>query len=294
MRRWCQRSYLSIGHRIFPNQDQARRLHYRSRAFPFGQIPRMCLNNIYAKENKYGGIFIAYIPFMNATHITPFLFSSLDASGQEPRLEESALSVPTAEEIQAQVFAAAQRDGWTVGYGEGFTAGKDEGWIAGKQEGRIAGNTEGLAAAATEVVFLRTLAAELANWEEETREFVERMTLSIALDVARFVIRKETRETTAGALQQQLQNLLKTLPLPTLTPHLVLHPDDIESLQDSAPGAWTITPDPLMERGGVRVQARPPETSGQTTGAEKFTMPEWDARIETRWGEALSKLTGAD
>lgn len=230
---------------------------------------------------------------MNATHITPFLFSSLDASGQEPLPEESALSVPTAEELQAQALAA-QMKGWAVGHDEGFAVGKEEGWLAGKQEGWLAGNAEGLAAAAMAVVFLRTLAAELANWEEETTEFVERMTLSIALDVARFVIRKEIRETTTDVLQQQLQDLLKTLPLPTLTPLLVLHPDDIKSLQDSAPGTWTITPDPHMERGGVRVQSRPPETSGQTTSTERFIMPEWDARIETRWGEALSKLTGAD
>ncbi len=231
---------------------------------------------------------------MNRAHITPFHFSSLDASEPDPVPDDTALSVPTAEEIQAQAFADAQAAGWTAGHDEGFAVGKEEGRAAGKQEGWIDGNVEGLAAAETTVAFLRTLAAELANWKEDTTEFVERMTLSIALDVARFVIRKEIRETTADELRKQLHDLLKTLPLPNLTPLLVLHPDDIKSLQDSVPGTWSITPDPSMERGGVRVQARSPEASGQATSTERFTMPEWDARIETRWGEAISKLMGSD
>ncbi len=208
-----------------------------------------------------------------------------------PIPDDSTNSSP--EELQAQAFAEAQREGWKKGKEEGFTVGREEGFAAGRLEGKESGFSEGMQNAQDAVSFLRNLASELSKWEEEVAEFVERTTIAIALDVAKLVIHREIKKTTAKEFVTHLQKMLQQIPFPEISPTLVLHPDDAALIQSVAPAEWDIEIDKDMERGGVRIRHKPTSASSYFA-SEGFSLPEWDARIETQWGNVIAKIMGMD
>lgn len=178
------------------------------------------------------------------------------SAGGKPRLRQEALpTVAAVEQIQAQA--------------------REEGFAAGRRDGYAAGAAAAAAEAKAIHALLQPLAETLRRLDEEMAQEV----LTLALQVAREMIR--------GAL-----NAKPELVLPVVNeairnfdsfnqhPQLILNPADAELVKSQLAdqlqhGGWRLREDPLVERGGCRVETHSAEV---------------DATLETRWQRVLAAL----
>ncbi|MEO8407734.1 MAG: flagellar assembly protein FliH, partial [Oxalobacteraceae bacterium] len=167
----------------------------------------------------------------------------------------------------------AQQNGAAEGHRQGFSQGHDEGYAA------------GLAQVQEQAQALRTLLLALpAALRVAEREVADDL-LTLALDIARQVVR-HALPAEPQPLLTLVRELLHTEPVLSGTPRLLLHADDVALVQqhladDLQAAGWRIRTDPAITRGGCRVHA----ASGSL-----------DATLETRWervAAALGRSAGA-
>jgi flagellar assembly protein FliH len=178
------------------------------------------------------------------------------SAGGKPRVRQDALpTVAAIEQLQAQA-----RD-------EGFAAGRKDGYAAGV--GRAAAEAQALSA------LLQPLADSLRQLDEEVAQQV----LTLALHVAREVLRGSLRadpELMLPAVREAIRNFDSY----NQHPQLILNPADAElvraHLADQLQhGGWRLREDPLVERGGCRVETNTAEV---------------DATLSTRWQRVVATL----
>lgn len=161
----------------------------------------------------------------------------------------------------------AQQNGEADGHRQGFAKGHDEGYAA------------GLAQAQEQAQALRTLLLALpAALRVAEREVADDL-LTLALDIARQVVR-HALPAEPQAMLTLVRELLHTEPALSGTPRLLLHADDVALVQqhladDLQTAGWRIRTDPTITRGGCRVHA----ASGSL-----------DATLETRWERVAAAL----
>jgi flagellar assembly protein FliH len=126
---------------------------------------------------------------------------------------------------------------------------------------------------------LQVLARPLAELDAE----VEKQLVTLALTVARHLVRRELRidPTQVVAI---IRNTVALLPVAARDVRVHLHPEDAALVRERlaephAERAWTIIEDPIMTRGGCRV----------TTEYAQI-----DARLEARLGAAISTVLGSE
>jgi flagellar assembly protein FliH len=112
---------------------------------------------------------------------------------------------------------------------------------------------------------------------------VEKELVTLALTVARHVVRRELRidPTQVVAI---IRGTVALLPAAARDVRVHLHPDDAAIVRERlaephAERAWTVVEDPIMARGGCRV----------TTDTAQI-----DARLESRLGAAISAVFGSE
>lgn len=154
-----------------------------------------------------------------------------------------------------------------------------EGYEAGRRAGHEAGLREVQAAAARLDVVLQALAQPFAGVEAD----VEHELASLALAIARQLVRRELKADPAQVVGV-VRDALQALPVSSRDVKVYLHPDDAELVGQHLPmvgqeRAWSIVLDPMVTRGGARV----------TTEASQV-----DARLETRLGALAAELLGGD
>lgn len=162
---------------------------------------------------------------------------------------------------------------------------------AARDAGFERGRSEGLAAAAAEVAqriadldarrqllegLARRMTAPLERCDEETATEMARLALVVGAQLARRELALDPRQVIAI-----IRECLPSLPSSAREVRIVLHPRDAAALRGqldgSAEAPWTLVEDPLMSRGGCRIEAE----------ASRI-----DARLETRVAAALASVLG--
>jgi flagellar assembly protein FliH len=154
-----------------------------------------------------------------------------------------------------------------------------EAFDQGLAEGREAGRAEVRAQAER----LAGMFGELAKPFEMLDAEVERELLTLAMALARQIVRRELKADPAQIIGI-IRDAIAALPAAARDVRVFLHPEDAAVVRESlAPTeserAWVIVEDPVMARGGCRV----------TTATSRV-----DARLEARLDAILIDLLGAD
>jgi flagellar assembly protein FliH len=191
----------------------------------------------------------------------------------------------------AEVLAEARRaghaqglqEGRAEGYDLGVAEGKPRGYEEGLAQGREAGYAEGLQQArqqgAEEAEQLRAVAdataVSLGALEEKTGQAL----LTLALDIARQVLRT-TLATEPESMLAAVREVLHLSPGASAPLRLWLHPLDLELVrlhlaEELRSGPWRVLADESITRGGCRA-----ETS----------LGDIDATLETRWRRVAASL----
>jgi flagellar assembly protein FliH len=154
-----------------------------------------------------------------------------------------------------------------------------EAFAQGLAEGREAGRGEVRA----QVEKLAGMFYDLAKPFEALNAEVERELLTLAMALARQIVRRELK-TDPTQIIGIIRDAIAALPVAAREVRVHLHPEDAAVVrQNLAPTeserAWTIIEDPVMARGGCQI----------TTTTSRI-----DARLETRLAAILSELMGTE
>jgi flagellar assembly protein FliH len=154
-----------------------------------------------------------------------------------------------------------------------------EAFAQGLAEGRDAGRTEIRA----QVERLAGMFHDLAKPFEVLDADVERELLTLAMALARQIVRRELK-TDPTQIIGIIREAIAALPVAAREVRVHLHPEDAAIVRENlAPTeserAWVIVEDPVMARGGCQI----------TTATSRI-----DARLETRLGAILSELLGTE
>ena len=154
-----------------------------------------------------------------------------------------------------------------------------EAYEQGLTEGREAGRAEVHA----QVERLAGMFYDLAKPFEALDEEVERELLTLAMALARQIVRRELK-TDPTQIIGIIREAIGALPVAAREVRVHLHPEDAAVVREHlAPTisdrAWAIVEDPVMARGGCQI----------TTNTSRI-----DARLETRLGSILSELMGTE
>jgi flagellar assembly protein FliH len=154
-----------------------------------------------------------------------------------------------------------------------------EAFAQGLEEGRQAGRAEIRAL----VERLAGMFHDLAKPFEALDAEVERELLTLAMALARQIVRRELKSDPTQIIGI-IREAIAALPVAARDVRVHLHPEDAAVVRDNlAPTeserAWNMIEDPVMARGGCQI----------TTATSRI-----DARLETRLGSILSELLGTE
>jgi flagellar assembly protein FliH len=154
-----------------------------------------------------------------------------------------------------------------------------EAFEQGLAEGREAGRAEIRAV----VEKLEGMFYDLAKPFEELDAEVERELLTLAMALARQIVRRELK-TDPTQIIGIIREAIASLPVAARDVRVHLHPEDAAVVRENlAPTeserAWQLVEDPVMARGGCQI----------TSATSRV-----DARLETRLGAILSELMGTE
>jgi flagellar assembly protein FliH len=154
-----------------------------------------------------------------------------------------------------------------------------EAFEQGLAEGREAGRAEVRA----QVERLSGMFYDLAKPFEELDAEVERELLTLAMALARQIVRRELK-TDPTQIIGIIREAIAALPVAAREVRVHLHPEDAAVVREHlAPTeherAWAIIEDPVMARGGCQISS---------------ATSRIDARLETRLGGILSELMGTE
>ena len=155
----------------------------------------------------------------------------------------------------------------------------DEAYAQGFETGR----QEGRAEMAAKVETLNRCIESLNEPFRELDEAVEEALVSLAIRVARQIIRRELK-TDPGQIVGVVRETIELLPVASRQVEVHLHPEDAQVVraafgESGTNLAWTLVEDPVLTRGGLRV----------TTATSQI-----DARVEKRLDAILAALVGGE
>ncbi len=151
------------------------------------------------------------------------------------------------------------------------------------EQGLAEGREAGRAQVRAQVEQLAGMFYDLAKPFEELDAEVERELLSLAMALARQIVRRELKADPTQIIGI-IREAIAALPVAARDVRVHLHPEDAAVVrQNLAPTenerAWGIIEDPVMARGGCQI----------TTATSRI-----DARLETRLGAIVSELMGTE
>jgi flagellar assembly protein FliH len=160
---------------------------------------------------------------------------------------------------------------------------QDEAYKEAYQQGLAEGREAGRAEVRAQVERLSGMFYDLAKPFEVLDMEVERELLTLAMALARQIVRRELKSDPTQIIGI-VREAIAALPVAARDVRVHLHPEDAAVVRENlAPTeserAWGIVEDPVMARGGCQV----------TTATSRI-----DARLETRLGAILSELLGTE
>lgn len=150
--------------------------------------------------------------------------------------------------MTAVQLEALQKQAYDEAYKEGMEAGRKDGREAGKEEMRAA------------VQRLEQVIHSFASPMEELDEQVEEEMVSLSIAIARQIIRRELQASPDEVIAV-VREALAALPSSARRVRIYLHPEDSalvkETMSISSGGDqhWQLVDDPVLTRGGCRVEA---------------------------------------
>lgn len=161
-------------------------------------------------------------------------------------------------------------------YEEAFAQGRDAGLAAAKAE-----TQQQLQQLKTQVARMEAALGTLAQPLQHVNAEVEQQLMSLAMTIARQLIRRELKTDPAQVIAI-IRETVSLLPAAARDVRVHLHPEDAAVVRErlaapTADRAWTIVEDPVLARGGCKV----------TTDTALI-----DARVETRLNEVIAAMLG--
>ena len=163
-------------------------------------------------------------------------------------------------------------------YEEAFAEGREAGLAAARVE-----SEKQLKQLKSQVERLETAITSLAQPLQQVNEEVEQQLMTLALTIARQLVRRELKTDPAQVIAI-IRETVSLLPAAARDVRVHLHPEDAAVVRErlaapTADRAWTIIEDPVLTRGGCKV----------TTDTALI-----DARVETRLNEVISAMLGEE
>jgi flagellar assembly protein FliH len=154
-----------------------------------------------------------------------------------------------------------------------------EAFAQGMAEGREAGRAD----VRSQVEKLSAMFHNLAKPFEQLDAEVERELLTLAMALARQIVRRELK-TDPTQIIGIIRDAIAALPVSAREVRVHLHPEDATVMRENlspteSERAWVIIEDPVMARGGCQI----------TTANSRI-----DARLETRLNTIVSELMGTE
>jgi len=163
-------------------------------------------------------------------------------------------------------------------YEEAFAKGREAGLAAAKVE-----SDKQLKALKTQVERMEAAIGQLAQPLAQVDAEVEQQLLTLALTIARQLVRRELKADPAQVIAI-VRETVALLPAAARDVRVHLHPEDAAVVRErlaapTADRAWTMVEDPVMTRGGCKV----------TTDTAVI-----DARVEPRLNEVIAAMLGEE
>jgi len=199
--------------------------------------------------------------------------------------------LPTAEEIegiQAQAYKEAYDEAFEKAKLEGFEQGKEEGQQQGFEEGKAEGYSKGLADGQAEMsekaTHFTAIISTLASPLEQLDNDVEDEIATLAMMVARHLIRRELKLDPTHVISA-IRQAVDILPVATKNIVVFLHPEDAAlvreslTLSDDDEQRWKIVEDPMLSRGGCKLETE---------------YSRIDASVEARINSVITQVIGGE
>jgi len=199
--------------------------------------------------------------------------------------------LPTAEDIEAiqeqayrESYDAAFETAQKEGFEQGLQAGQQQGYEAGKAEGYNHGLAEGQEVINEKSGHFSAIISTLAKPLENLDEAVEHEIVTLAMVVARHLLRRELK-TEPSHVISAVRQAVELLPISAQNIRVVLHPEDAAlvreslSMSDEDEQRWKITEDPMMTRGGCNVETE---------------YSRIDATVESRINTVIAQVLGSE
>jgi len=208
-----------------------------------------------------------------------------------PTTSASETLLPTAEDIesiQTQAYKEAYEEAFEKAKSEGFEQGKTEGQQQGFEQGQAEGYSKGLADGQAEIaekaVHFSAIISTLASPLEELDKDVEDEIVTLAMMVARHLIRRELKLDPTHVISA-IRQAVDILPVATKNIAVFLHPEDAAlvreslTLSDEDEQRWKIVEDPMLSRGGCKLE----------TDYSRI-----DASVESRINSVITQVIGGE
>ncbi|PKM12309.1 MAG: flagellar assembly protein FliH [Gammaproteobacteria bacterium HGW-Gammaproteobacteria-3] len=191
------------------------------------------------------------------------------------------LTVSEIEAMQQQAYDEAYAKGQAEGYEKGVGQGHEEGLEKGYQEGLKKGYDENAQLLQAQAAQLASVLETLSEPLKTLDDAVEKELVDLAIAIARQLLRREIK-LDPGQIVAAVREAVSIMPLATQKIRLSLHPDDAELVRsvftlDETAAAWSIKEDPLISRGGCKVDADNSHV---------------DATLETRLAAVIAQVLG--
>lgn len=193
---------------------------------------------------------------------------SVQKAGRKSRVDDVSAQAGQVKPLTAQQLEEIQK----AAHQEGYEAGHKEGLAAGQKEIRAAAQRLGQ--------IIHAFSEPL----EDVDARVEQELVALALAISRQIIRRELK-TDPGQVIAVVREALAALPAASRRVTVTLHPEDAALVRESlltAAGeeaSWRIVEDPLLTRGGCRIQAEHSQV---------------DASVEHRIAAIVAQLIGGE
>lgn len=190
------------------------------------------------------------------------MVEDVSAAGAKARAD----GLPTAEkleEIQAQAYKESREAGFIKGHEEGMAAGEHE--------------------IRQQLQLLESLLHTLAKPLDELDQVVEDELVSLAIAIARQLVRRELK-TDPGEVVGVVHEALAALPVASQNIRVSLHPEDVLLMNESVTQVdkdrnWALTEDPGLNRGDCIIHT---------------DVSRVDATLERRLAAVVSQLLGGE
>lgn len=198
----------------------------------------------------------------------------------EPQPDPEAIRQQARAEGYAQGLAEGREQGHREGLCAGHTEGLAQGREQGYEEGYEAGLAQGREQARQEALRLEQLAGACAASLAALEEAVGQGLITLALDIARQVVRTTLVEQPGEVIAAAVRDVLRVEAPDGARLTLWVHPDDVDLVRlhladELAEGRWRVMADPALARGGCRAES---------------AYGTIDATLQTRWRRVAASL----